>query len=339
MTISSDYYALLGVESNADIDTIKQAYRRKIRNYHPDKFAASLTRLKASGQSSEIRKLERKIAHAKQMTQRLNEAYAVLSDAQARQVYDEQRSVKRQAKYDADQRAQRMQRYGGDAPAQTYQPQQPKHPSAARNEGSVPWVILVGFLLVMIVVFGMFSSAITRNHTPFTTYVPNNPTAEGSVRMADLQATTNSEVATARARETLVLLPTSTPRLSSESEALGDRLMSLSSYDSAVTAYTDAIAEDSQNAVLYVKRADAHVARYENGNDNALEPALADYAQALTLNDALAQAYLGRGMLYYSLWQETDAHADDARMDLESYLALAPDADNTSIEALLDELP
>ncbi len=31
-----DYYATMGVEPNADLKTIKTAYRRLARKYHPD---------------------------------------------------------------------------------------------------------------------------------------------------------------------------------------------------------------------------------------------------------------------------------------------------------------
>ena len=41
-----DYYATLGVERNADADTIKKAYRRKAMKIPPDKTQAMLKQKK-----------------------------------------------------------------------------------------------------------------------------------------------------------------------------------------------------------------------------------------------------------------------------------------------------
>ncbi|MBI4241318.1 MAG: DnaJ domain-containing protein, partial [Candidatus Rokubacteria bacterium] len=62
-----DYYKILGVDRNADDKTIKQAYRRLARKFHPD------------------------VSKAKGATERfkeINEAYEVLSDPEKRKRYD-----------------------------------------------------------------------------------------------------------------------------------------------------------------------------------------------------------------------------------------------------------
>lgn len=64
-----DYYAILGVPRNADNGAIKQAYRGLVRQFHPDLHPGN--------------------QEAKRRLQEVNEAYAVLGNADKRQVYDQ----------------------------------------------------------------------------------------------------------------------------------------------------------------------------------------------------------------------------------------------------------
>lgn len=61
-----DYYAVLGVKSDATLEQIKQAYRRLVRLHHPD--------VNKDVQDDRIK--------------RLNEAYGVLGNAARRAAYD-----------------------------------------------------------------------------------------------------------------------------------------------------------------------------------------------------------------------------------------------------------
>lgn len=62
-----DYYEILGVPRNASTDDLKAAFRRLARQYHPD---------------------VNKAADAEERFKEINEAYAVLSDADKRAAYD-----------------------------------------------------------------------------------------------------------------------------------------------------------------------------------------------------------------------------------------------------------
>jgi DnaJ-class molecular chaperone len=65
-----DYYQILGVAPDANLKTIKTAYRKMAQQYHPDR---------QTEQSSEER------------MKQINEAYAVLSDSKKRAAYDRKR--------------------------------------------------------------------------------------------------------------------------------------------------------------------------------------------------------------------------------------------------------
>lgn len=63
-----DYYAVLGVDKSADAAAIKKAFRKLARKYHPDVS---------------------KEADAEERMKELNEAFAVLSDPEKREAYDQ----------------------------------------------------------------------------------------------------------------------------------------------------------------------------------------------------------------------------------------------------------
>ena len=65
----SEYYDILGVGRDADLSTIKKAYRRAALKYHPDKNPGD--------------------KQAEEMFKTAAEAYAVLCDPQKRQLYDQ----------------------------------------------------------------------------------------------------------------------------------------------------------------------------------------------------------------------------------------------------------
>ena len=71
--LEKDFYAELGVPKDADAETIKKAYRKLARQYHPDQNPGDAT--------------------AEERFKSLGEAYAVLSDPEQRKQYDALRTM------------------------------------------------------------------------------------------------------------------------------------------------------------------------------------------------------------------------------------------------------
>ena len=69
MILKRDYYEVLGVNKNADAATIKKAYRKLAKKYHPDSNEGN--------------------ASAAEYFKEVNEAYDVLSDEKKRKLYDQ----------------------------------------------------------------------------------------------------------------------------------------------------------------------------------------------------------------------------------------------------------
>ena len=63
-----DYYEILGIGRNADTETIKKAYRKLVKKYHPDSNTGN--------------------AEAEKKFKDITEAYTVLSDAEKKKLYD-----------------------------------------------------------------------------------------------------------------------------------------------------------------------------------------------------------------------------------------------------------
>ncbi len=70
-TTKRDYYEILGVQKGASVEDIKKAYRQLALKHHPDRVPAEQKK------------------EAEEKFKEISEAYAVLSDPQKRQVYDQ----------------------------------------------------------------------------------------------------------------------------------------------------------------------------------------------------------------------------------------------------------
>ncbi len=71
MSTKKDYYDILGLPKGAGVDEIKKAYRQLVMKYHPDRVEPA----KKKG--------------AEERFKEISEAYAVLSDPQKKQLYDQ----------------------------------------------------------------------------------------------------------------------------------------------------------------------------------------------------------------------------------------------------------
>ena len=82
MAAKRDYYKVLGIDKSADENTIKKAYRKLAKKYHPDTNAGN--------------------AQAEQNFKEITEAYTVLSDEEKRKLYDQFGHAAFEGGFDAD---------------------------------------------------------------------------------------------------------------------------------------------------------------------------------------------------------------------------------------------
>ncbi len=69
MAAKNDYYKILDIDKSADADTIKKAYRKLAKKYHPDTNAGN--------------------AQSEQKFKEVTEAYTILSDPEKKKLYDQ----------------------------------------------------------------------------------------------------------------------------------------------------------------------------------------------------------------------------------------------------------
>jgi tetratricopeptide (TPR) repeat protein len=100
-----------------------------------------------------------------------------------------------------------------------------------------------------------------------------------------------------------------------ESNKRGIRFLDSGNYDSAITAFSDAIKSDPKFAAAYNNRGLAY--SFKGNNDRAI----ADYTQAIKLDPYFALAYGNRGVSYQNIGQTRLAIQDyETALDYDPYL-------------------
>lgn len=85
-----DYYAILGVSREASLADIKAKYKASMKENHPDKYLGMRARYVDEGDDDLIAVIDKQIAEATNICNRLNEAWGTLSDKRKRRKYDEE---------------------------------------------------------------------------------------------------------------------------------------------------------------------------------------------------------------------------------------------------------
>jgi len=326
------HYDILQVARTADTETIKRAYRERIRRFHPDQFAAERHRLQQAGDHAGVQKLDRKIERSKQMTQQINAAYDVLTDSIQRKAYD--RQIAEETNKAVNQQIRRQRAQHPEYVRRTVKTRPHNNPNRPKQnvEEKIPRVAIGAFVVIMIVTFGWLSSVFGRATLGGTR--PQS-TAIGYTAI-DLQQTQDAINATRAAREENAQRPTATPRSVEASLRSANVFYEAGQYSYAIELYDRLIAEDGGTATVYTRRGMAYSALYQQGESAAFEQALADYAEALRLDSQWLMAYRERGMLYYTRWLQTNdaQYGQSALDDLAQYETLVTELSPAVAQAI-----
>lgn len=272
MSEYQDYYKLLAVRRGAMLDEIKAAYRRRMRQLHPDKFQARRTQLRRSGNPGELAQLEKKIERAAYFTRQVNEAYAVLSDAGARARYDAQL-----AKMEHGEAMEYYGRTGGyDFYAQDADFTPP--PPAKPESSSMTAAMFIGLILVTIVGFSGMRNVLAPNPSPRTVI-----SATDQPRLTPTPTITPEPTRTAQ-------------QWARDLRAAGDAHLADGNYEAAIFSYTLGLEYVPTDGDLLLQRGlAAYESWQQSGDASYRETALSDlraYAEGASSIDSEIEAIL-----------------------------------------------
>ena len=329
MPETKSHYETLGIRPLADIEAIKRAYRQKIRESHPDRFAAEMAQLRKLGDQKAIQALERRIEQSKREASKVNEAYAVLSDPERRSLYDRMRSTQARPSYSssptppsaARTRAYEQARRATEAKAPPTPPRQDKLP--------LGWI--AGLFISLLVIFTFFSS--------FFSYDNDYVIASTETAFSRIPAGSVDATGTARAN-----IPTATPISFEVNVSAADNLYTAGTYILAIERYSVALDQRPQSTEVLTKRGSALLAlALESDAEMRLRfinSGLQDANAALELDNTIRDAFRLRGLLYYERWRlnEDPLDADAALADLETYVEEGGDERQTQVAFALVRL-
>ena len=112
---------------------------------------------------------------------------------------------------------------------------------------------------------------------------------------------------------TLSLIAKAQAKTTNEYLSTAQRLVSSGNINEALSIYSEALRQDPNNFLIYVRRAILNV------NIGRTSNAIEDFSTIIKLNPKFEQAYLKRGKLYLQL-----AELDLAKKDIEHYIQLKP---------------
>jgi len=337
MTDLQNHYDILQVSRQAEAEIIRAAYRKLVRRYHPDRYLGERALLERQGKLDALHQLDKKIIRAQIMTQKINAAYAILSDPLQRSKYDRWLAMEgtRQANQAvANYRAQHPEYTRRTVKARPHH--RPGQIPRTRDE-AVPYAVMGVLLVALLGIFAFITNIIAPNLGG--QYVPQHATAVGVITAPELQATSNARQATVIARTAIANRPQPTARNPEDHIASADALYNFKRYRLAIASYDLAIEDNPHNAEWLYKRGLAHAGLFNEGNDEQAQYAIDDFSRALALDDPWIEAYRERGMLYFARWQQSRAPADAvaAQSDLEQYLKRGGEATHL-LNAVLETL-
>ena len=165
MRNTHDLYAVLQVHDSAEPEVIEAAYKRLVRKYHPD--------VNGSPDATAI-------------MQRLNAAYAVLSDPRKRSAYDQQRRAARRSEPPRPARTE-QQRHSGQEKTEHRGRKSPQQDPNPKTTGT--WFVVISVAFLALLAVGTVRDRLEPSPAApaLLSPIPGGTTADGREGLADVE--------------------------------------------------------------------------------------------------------------------------------------------------------